>query len=304
MRRRFLLIHNPIAGLDGRRLVHDVTSGLTQLGAAVTTHTGGLPDLPDFLRTHASGADAVIAAGGDGTIRALAAALHPYGLPLGVIPMGTGNVLAHEVGLPRSAVGLVDVLLRGPARTFAGAYANDEPFFLMAGVGFDGEVIRRLDTPLKRRIGKAAYVSPVLRTLRQPLQPLQITIDGQKREAQWLVVANARRYGGAFVIAREAGLEREGLIAVVATSSSRIGLLRQLLSLGLGSFHRTSGVEMIPCTSVDVASAGNVASQIDGDPFTATPVAIRAGGISVSLIVPEAYDARIAALERETANAP
>lgn len=298
MRRRFLLVHNPIAGLDGRKLVHDVSAGLVQLGAAVTPHVGGLSELPAFLAAHAADADAVIAAGGDGTVRSLAAALAPYQLPLGVIPMGTGNVLAHEIGLPQSAVGLANLLLRGPVHTFTGALANDEPFFLMAGAGFDGEVIRRLDTPLKRRIGKAAYVAPVLRTLGVPSPQLQVRVDGADHAAQWVVVANARRYGGAFVIAPRAGLDRDGLIVMLARSGSQAGLLRQLLALGLNRLDRARGVSMLPASSVEISCAVPVASQIDGDPFTATPLTIRAGGATVSLIVPETYHDRLNTAER------
>jgi diacylglycerol kinase (ATP) len=293
MRRRFLLVHNPIAGLDGRRLVHEVTAGLQHIGADVTRFDGAPRELPAVLQDRASSIDAVIAAGGDGTIRALAALLEPYGLPLGVVPMGTGNVLAHEIGLPSSAVGLADLLLRGPVHEFEGARANGEPFFLMAGVGFDGQVIGHLDTPLKRRIGKAAYVSPFIKTLRAERTTLDVEVDGARHQAQWVVAANGRRYGGAFIIAPQAGLERPGLVAVLIKNAGQLGLLRQLLALGTGRLHRASGVEMIPCTRLTVHSAGPVASQIDGDPFVATPLEISAGGARVRLIVPEAYAARL-----------
>lgn len=300
-RRRFLLVHNPIAGLDGRRLVHEVTAGLRQLGAEVTRFDGPPEELPAVLRDHAATTDAVIAAGGDGTIRALAAQLDPYGLPLGVVPMGTGNVLAHEIGLPASAVGLADLLLHGPVRTFEGGRANGEPFFLMAGVGFDGEVVSHLDTPLKRRIGKAAYLMPFLKTLRSASAMLDVDVDGTPHQAKWIVAANGRRYGGAFIIAPQAGIERPGLIAVLIKNASQFGLLRQLLALGIGRLDRARGVEMIPCMRITVRSAGPVASQIDGDPFVATPLEISAGGARVHLIVPEAYAARLSKAEEKAA---
>jgi diacylglycerol kinase (ATP) len=294
MRRRFLLAFNPTAGLDGRRLVEEVVAGLEHLGADVIRHDGAPHALPELLRDNAANLDAVIAAGGDGTIRALAAHLDGLDLPVGVVPMGTGNVLAHEIGLPRSAVGLVHLLMHGPVRRFEGARANGETFFLMAGVGFDGAVIGALDTPLKRRVGKAAYAGPVLKVLRQPQPLLDIEVDGQPFRAQWLVAANAHRYGGPFVIARDAGIERPGLIAVVMQSPHRLSQLRQLLALGIGRLHRASGVHMIPCRHIVVRSTQPVASQIDGDPFVATPLEITAGGVGVRLIVPETYAKRMA----------
>lgn len=297
MRRRFLLVFNPTAGLEGRSLVHEVAAGLEHLGCEVIRFDGAPEALPQLLRQTAPNLDAVIAAGGDGTVRASAALLAGYDVPLGVVPMGTGNVLAYEIGLPRSAVGLVHLLRSGPVRRIEGAHANGEPFFLMAGVGFDGAVIRELDVPLKRRVGKAAYAGPVLKVLRQPQPLLSLEIDGKPFSAQWLVVANAHRYGGPFVIARDAGLERPGLVAVVAQASNRIAQLRQLTALGLGRLHRARGVAMIPCRHVTVASAQAIASQIDGDRFVTTPLEISAGGIAVRLIVPKTYANRFDAAE-------
>lgn len=293
MRRRFLLVHNPIAGIKGLQLAREVAAGLTQLGGEVFTHEGSPEALPSLLREKAAGLDAVVAAGGDGTVRALAAQLTAYDLPLGVVPMGTGNVLAHELGLPRSAVGLVHLLMHGPVVTIDGALANGEPFFLMAGVGFDGIVISALDTSSKRRLGKAAYAGPIMRTLARPRSQLALEIDGQPTTAQWLVVANARRYAGPFVIAPDAGLERPGLTAVVMRAPGRVTQLRQLLALGLGRLHRAPGVAMIRCNRVVVTSDAPVLSQIDGDPFAPTPIDITAGGVAVRLIVPESYASRI-----------
>lgn len=289
MRRRFLLVHNPIAGRRGRHLVHDVVAVLEANGASVDTLAHGVHTLGEALAAPSQPFDAVIAAGGDGTIRALAAEPKLGDLPIGVIPMGTGNVLSHEVGLPRSAGDLALLLLNGPARTFEGAQANGEPFFLMAGVGFDGEVIRRLDTPLKRAVGKAAYAAPMLRTLARPLPELDIIVDGMPHRANWLVAANARRYGGAFVIAPQAGLHRTGLVAVLLRASTRTRLLRQLLALASGRLERAPGVSMLPCRSLSVTSGAPVCSEIDGDPFGPTPLTITAGGATVRLIVPEGY---------------
>lgn len=297
MRRRFLFIHNPTAGRKGRLLVHEVAAGLTHLGAEVAMHSGAPETLPGLLSVSTEYLDAVVAAGGDGTIRALAAQLQPYGLPLGIVPMGTGNVLAHELGLPTTAVGLVDLLLRGPVAMVEGARANDEPFFLMAGVGFDGEVIRHLDTPLKRRIGKAAYAQPLLRALKTRNPPLRVVVDGKEHEAQWAVIANARYYGGSFVISPDAGVDKPGLIAILVNNKGQLGMLMQMLALGAGRLEKAAGVTMIPCRHVSVECAGPVASQIDGDPFTVTPLTITAGGASVRLILPEAYAARLARSE-------
>ena len=88
------------------------------------------------------------------------------------------------------------MLLHGPAATIMCAHANNEPFLLMAGAGFDGRVIAALDHRFKSYVGKAAYAGPVLGALVRPIDVLTVTVDGSRHEASWAVIANARHYGG------------------------------------------------------------------------------------------------------------
>ncbi len=286
-RRHFLLVHNPTAGVKGGSLVHKVVAALKSSGASVDIaaprEEGGLGTSPLAL----SGYDAVIAAGGDGTIRALADVVGD--LPVGIIPAGTGNVLATEIGLSRSAAAIADVLIRGPAIEIEGGKANGAPFFLMAGAGFDGAVVHTLDVGLKRRIGKAAYALPALRTLLTRPVPLEVTVDGADHAARWVVVTKASRYGGSFVISREAGVLKPGLRVVLFQSDSRLVLLRQLVALAAGTLEREAGVEILPCHHVTVDGPVLVPVQIDGDDFGYTPLVVEAGGPRLQLIVPPAF---------------
>ena len=287
MRRRFLLVHNPIAGMAGRRLLDRVVGALEAKGATVVRAAPGNGG-PDLTPLNHESFDAVIAAGGDGTFRLLAKMLGPR-LPIGFLPMGTGNVLAHEIGLPAGPAALADVFLDGPAIGIEGARANGEPFFLMAGAGFDGDVIQRLDSSLKRRIGKAAYIGPVLGALAGGGEELAVEVDGREHRAGWAVVANARSYGGAFVIAPKADLSQAGLYAVLFHSRSRLVRLRQLLALGAGVLRHDPSVETTPCRRVVIGSSKPVPVEIDGDPFATTPLVVEAGGPRATLIVPPQY---------------
>jgi diacylglycerol kinase family enzyme len=286
-RRRFLLVHNPTAGIIGDRLVRSVVARLEARGATVEAARPSRHDAGPLENT--DGFDAVIAAGGDGTIRALAA--RAGDLPLGIIPAGTGNVLASEIGLPRRAEAIAEILARGPVVDIVGARANGAPFFVMAGAGFDGAVVRALDVGLKRLIGKAAYALPILRALATRPEPLSVTIDGVPHAARWLVVTKARRYGGSFVISSSAGVLKPGLTAVLFTSTSRFMLLRQLLALVAGTLEREPGVAIIRCRHVTVTSSVPVPVQIDGDEFAVSPLLVEADGPRLRLIVPPDFPA-------------
>jgi diacylglycerol kinase family enzyme len=287
MRRRFLLIHNPIAGVKGRSLLAKTQAALEEREAEVIS-AQTLLDRPDLSQLNSQHFDAVIAAGGDGTFRALAKALGDR-LPIGFLPMGTGNVLAHEIELPMKPAALAGVFCDGPEIQIESGMANGEPFFLMAGAGFDGEVIHRLSTPLKRRIGKGAYVTSVLAALAKGEPDLDIVIDGKRLQAGWIVVTKSRRYGGSFTICRNAGLLSEGLHAIVFTSRSRLRRIGELAALALGGVERMHAVMTIQCRRVEVTSRAAVAVQIDGDPWGTLPLTIDSKGISARLIVPAGF---------------
>lgn len=289
MRRRFLLVHNPAAGTAGRTLTSRVVAELERQGATVTRALPPSGMGPVIAAGAAEAFDAVIAAGGDGTFRALAAALERVHVPLGLIPAGTGNVLASEISLRKSPVVIADVLMRGPIVEIEGARANGEPFYLMAGAGFDGAVVRDLDTPWKQRIGKAAYTKPVLAALAAASPELEVTIDGKAYRAGWVVAAKARRYGGLFTIAPGAALAAEDLQVVLFKSEKRSVRVRQLLALGAGLLTSDPSVAFVAGRRISVRSAVPVAVQIDGDGFGVTPLDIAAGGPRVQLIVPPEY---------------
>src|SRR5262249_9480126 len=133
MRRRFLVLVNTGAGLSRPGLVDEVARALERDGARVTRETLG--EFAAIRRQAAVAArsqhyDVVVAAGGDGTIRAAAAGMSGTDVPLAIIPCGTANVLAQEIGLKASADCIYQMLCRGPPIRIACARANGEPFLL------------------------------------------------------------------------------------------------------------------------------------------------------------------------------
>lgn len=288
-RRRFLLVTNPIAGRLGRRLLEPVLDMLQREGASVERCPPGIDAaraaVAEAART--GSVDAVIAAGGDGTFRTAAAEMLGSAVPLGLVPLGTGNVLGHEIALPKSPAELARMLAYGVTQPLRAARANGAPFFLMAGVGFDGAVIRALDHALKHRIGKLAYVGPAVRALAEPLPRLAVTIDGRCEQATWVIVANARCYGGRFVLVPHTHALDGGLHVVVFRSRDRLALMRQLLALAQGRLLAQPNVRMLGCRRVEIEAADPVAVQIDGDAAGTTPLIVTESDAAVHLILPE-----------------
>lgn len=280
---------NPTAGRRRQTLGSRVIADLEARGATVEQAPPGVPDASPALRAAVDRHDAVIACGGDGTLRAIAAALGPASIPIGLVPAGTGNVMAHELGLPYEPRALADLLLGGPVARLEGAAANGVPFFLMAGVGFDATVMRALNTSFKRRAGKVAFAAPLLSTLAAPAPRLELDIDGARYRAASAVITRARHYGGGFLLLSRAGLHRPGLHVVLLLSEGRGTRLRQLVALARGRLEHDADVKVLPADRVTVGSETPVPVQLDGDPTGTTPLEVRSGGPSLDLIVPPAF---------------
>lgn len=293
VRRAFLIVRNRNAGLKTTRLVAQVASALAANGArADIVETAVAGDVQHAL-ADAGRIDAVVAAGGDGTVRALALTLADLGLglPVGLIPAGTGNVLANELGLPGRADRLADVLMHGPARAVHVMQANGTPFLLMASSGFDAAVLLRLSVALKQKIARAAYAQPTLAAMaHETITPFEVVVDGKPHTATWAIVASARTYGGSFRLVRDVSIFDESLRAVLFSARTRAGRLRELMWLAAGQAERCKGVSVIACREVLIRAPRQQPCQIDGDPLGFGPVEVAPAGRTLSLIVP--FDAR------------
>jgi diacylglycerol kinase family enzyme len=231
----------------------------------------------------------------------VASALIDSDTPLGIIPVGTGNVLAHEIGLKTTAEAIARALLDGPAVQVACAHANGEPFLLMAGAGFDARILIDLNQRAKSLLGRSAYAAPLVGALFRPLDTLTVTVDGRTCEAAWAVIANSRHYGGGFRLSERTSIHARGLEAILFKARTRAALVAMLMSLARGRLAQhiaRSEVEMLPCTRVRITAAHSVPVQIDGDVVGTTPLEIDAGSSHLHLIVPPANgtgDSRTAA---------
>lgn len=162
-----------------------------EITAAFEEHSSGhrftfsptTEDDPGFGQTRAAiaaHAAAVIAVGGDGTVRAVAETLAGSGVPLGVVPFGTGNLLAKNLGLPEG-FDAIPIALSATSRKFDVCTANGESFTVMAGTGFDALMIRDAPEGVKQRLGSVAYVFSAAKNLRAARVGVTIDVDGARR---------------------------------------------------------------------------------------------------------------------------
>jgi YegS/Rv2252/BmrU family lipid kinase len=231
--------------------------------------------------------DAVVAAGGDGTVHDAAEGLVGHAIPLGILPLGTGNVFARELKLRRSPEALARTLLSGEARTIPVGQVNGRPFLFVVGVGFDAEAVRLFESEGYRTLGRAGYIWPVLRALlSHEDQLLRVTTDRGETQAQWVIVTRIKHYAGGMILVPKADLHQEGFHMLRFSGYGALNRLRQLSELALGLLRYDLGVRLEAANWVRIEGNRTVPVQIDGEVLGELPLEISIHSKKLRLIFP------------------
>jgi diacylglycerol kinase (ATP) len=287
--RRVLVIFNPTAGARRRRKLDRVLRELARLGCAVTLRaTQARGDAEAIARAADPAAyDLVAVAGGDGTINEVINGLAASPLPLALIPLGTANVLAHEIGLRLNARDIAQTTAAGAARDVYPGQVNDRRFVMMVGIGIDARIVEGIDPRLKRVGGKLAYVvSGFLSILRDRPVRYRLTIDGAPYTAAAAIVAKGHFYGGKFVLARDARLDAPTLQVVLLERPGRWNVVRYGVAIALGRIERLPDVRIVAARTVTIDGKAGEAVQADGDLAARLPLAISVAESPLFLIQP------------------
>lgn len=237
----------------------------------------------------AEGCEVVVAAGGDGTVNEVLQALVHTETALGVLPLGTGNVWAREVGIPLELPGAVRVLTQRYERRVDVGLAGDRYFLLMAGIGYDASVTANTDAGAKRRLGMLAYVIKGV-AVGWSYRGRRVTLesDGVRRHyrALLVVVGNTRHYGGPVQVTPRARID-DGLLDVcVFRGVSRLHAAWYVVMVLLGRHLRDHGVGYYRASNVAVTAEPAQLVQVDGDVIGHTPMVFTVKSRALRVILP------------------
>lgn len=224
------VISNPTSG--GAATDDDLREAFAAAGVDATwlPTTEADPGLGQAAHAVEGGAHTVVACGGDGTVRAVLESLAGTDVLLGVVPLGTGNLLAGNLGLD-AGLDAVPTAVGGTPKRLDVGVVNGERFAVMAGVGFDALMIRDANPALKRRIGSAAYVLSALRHLRSRVFGATVVVDGRRAwrgSTVMVLVGNCGSVSGGLEVFPDAS-EADGRLDVAVLSARGV---RQWLTVG------------------------------------------------------------------------
>lgn len=306
------VIANPIAGgkIGKQRLAKAIGILKKRLRVAELRWTGQRGDAERWAREAADrGVGLVIGAGGDGTLNEIANGLAGSDVVLGIVPVGTANVVAYELGIPFDPVRATESLLGGKIERLHVGVAEYEPlkdgdgapqqaaqgrsrrcFLFAAGIGFDALICHKVNLELKSWTRKAAYVIDGLRLLAAYRSPrLNVRTDGEDRiECSELIVCKARAYGGRFWIAPEASMRKARLDVCMFLRGGRFNLLRYAWGVFRGKHPAYGDVVLRQAESVEVSAEGCAYLHLDGDALGTPPVKFGVMREALSVVTPAA----------------
>ncbi len=250
-------------------------------GDAGRLASGLLADPPDLLAV----------CGGDGTMKEVATQLPDPPFPVALLPAGTANVLAREIGLPLDPVHALEIalqrrVLRIDLPRLRGTATHR--FLLMAGIGFDAHVAARVRPAVKHRIGILAYYLAVLQGLQNyRFTGFHVNAGGRDYHAVTCVVANASKYGGGLVLTPSADMADGKLDLFIMKKASRLAYAGLALSAKLGrETARFSFVERLQAETVSIDGPPGIQVQADGEVVESLPIEISLCGDRFPLVVP------------------
>jgi len=283
-----LLLYNPAAGrfpLSEKRL-KALLRNLYRYGIrAETAITQPSQDVSAGLNLENK--DLLIVYGGDGTLHKVIPEAVRWKIPVALLPAGTTNVLARELGIPRDPERALSLVPRRKLQKIHLGWAKGRYFHLMAGIGFDGEVISRTGQHMKKALGMGAYwLAAQVALLKYPMTPFELSWEGEVHQGTFAVIGNARNYGGELHFTPKASVQENCLDVCLFTSRKRWRYLLYLWGVLSGRHLRYPDVLYRKVQHVKVSSDRPVHIQMDGELIGQTPMEFSSSSETMEVLVP------------------
>lgn len=287
--RRLLVVVNPATRRDPEAilaLIHRERPPGLDLTVRVTPGPGTAAEI---TRAALDGKDTVVAVGGDGTVREVAGVLRGTGIPLGIIPAGSTNIVARELNIPADPAAALRLILgaHGLAPLDVGV-CGERCFLHMAGAGFDSRLFAGANPRLKRRLGWVAYLGPAAQSLLHSSVRFSIVADGEASEVESPLVLVAN--GGSIIWPRlrlYPGLRKDDgwLDVLIFTATRPVPMLRTLGHVAAMRLDQSPFVLHRRARRVEIATDPPIPFQLDGDVVGTTPAILALDPAALSVIV-------------------
>ena len=268
-----LIILNPAANSDRAQRKRAEVESLAKDCIVCATTSAGDAELM-ARRGVKEGFEKIVAAGGDGTINEVVNGLAGTHAKLGLLPIGTMNVFANELGLPVHDLELCwNIIKADNTRVVDLPKANQKFFVQLAGVGLDAQVVKETSAQLKRNFGPLSYlISAAQVAARQPPRLFIHSEDAPIKEGSFVLIGNGRLYGGPFPFFKHAVIDDGKLDVIVFKSLGYLEIIKYLQDVVFSSDIRVPEIEYFQTQRLRVESDQTVPVELDGEVVGNCPV--------------------------------
>lgn len=282
-----LVILNPAARGDrAKSLISKIQSLSPDAVVRVTQHAGDAEAMAE--RGVDQGFQTIVAAGGDGTVNEVVNGIGEARVHLGILPVGTMNVFALELGIPMNNLKKAwNVISDCRPRHVDLAMGNDEYFVQLAGVGLDAEVVRMTSPDFKKALGPVSYLVSLANVAAgRPPKLTATSADGARHHGCFILVGNGRFYGGPFVLFRRAKLDDGLLDVLIFKNQSHWDVMRYFQAILFGNHSNLDDVEYFQTPSLRVTSETDVPVELDGEMTGIVPFEFRFASRRLRVLAP------------------
>jgi len=229
----------------------------------------------------------VVVAGGDGTVNEVVNGLAGSEVELGLLPIGTMNVFATELGIPTNNVQKCwDIIQAGHVVETDLSQANGHYFVQLAGVGFDARVVQETPSEFKNALGPLGYLIVAAQVAGRKPPKLLVEANGETREGSFVLVGNGRYYGGPFVLFKEAKINDGLLDILIFKNWGFLDIARYLNGIVFGHHHTLPDVEYFQTARMNVSSEEIVPVEVDGEVIGNLPVTFSVAEKKLKVLAP------------------
>ena len=288
--KKICIIYNSKISLFNKFLLSRIVKILKKDSHVETFATERIGHATLLCRVHIKKFDVIVAAGGDGTINEVINGMDDK-TSLGIIPLGTANIGAYEANINKNPSKVAEIILSGKIKKIHIQDANNRKFFLMTGVGYDASVVETVQSNLllKKILGKLLFfIISIAKLIYFKKYELKILANNKIYLANWVIVTNAKHYGGSFQLTRDTDIFEKRLITYLFINLSRFDVIKNLFKIiKKRNLEENNKVIKIISDDIFINSKSKVPIQCDGEFIGNLPLQIKNTKRTINLLVKE-----------------
>ena len=232
----------------------------------------------------------IVAAGGDGTVNEVVNGIAGSDVALGILPVGTMNVFAAELGLPGDLDEAWAIIQAGRTRPVDLLRANQQYFVQLAGVGLDAQVVQATSWNSKKTFGPLSYLISAAQIAARKPPRIYVEADDEVREGSFVLIGNGRYYGGPLAVFKDARIDDGKLDVLIFKNLAYLDIARYITNIFIGKHTDLPDVEYFQTKKAVVRSEEDVPVEVDGEVVGSLPVTFRISSRKLKVVVPVGRD--------------